>query len=94
MKFLPPETPTIPLHAVAAEDLEAHLDSLPAPRAAWLRATGFAGRVGELHLVPDEAGGIAAAVAGLGSADQRRRKRMALAEAAAGLPIRRRLPCC
>ena len=86
MKFLPPETPTIPLHAVATEDLEAHLSSLSAPRAAWLRATGFAGRVGERHLVPDDAGKIAAAFAGLGSADQRRRKRMALAEAAAGLP--------
>ncbi|MDR9426909.1 MAG: leucyl aminopeptidase family protein [Salibaculum sp.] len=86
MKFLPPDTPTIPLHAVTTEDLEAQLDVLPAARAAWLRAAGFSGQVGERHLVPDDAGGIACAFAGLGSAAQRRRKRLALAEAAQGLP--------
>ncbi|HKL69510.1 leucyl aminopeptidase family protein [Salibaculum sp.] len=86
MKFLPPATQTTPLHAVAVEDLAALLDALPGRWAAWLRATGFSGRAGERQLVPDDAGEISCAFVGLGSAEQRRRKRMAIAEAAQGLP--------
>jgi len=60
-----PATPSLPLHAVTPEGLEALLGALPAAQAAWLRASGFTGRAQELRLLPG-AEGIAGAVLGLG----------------------------
>ena len=56
----------VPLHAVAAKDLERFLESVRAAEARWLRVTAFAGKDSELALVPDETGGLGAAVLGLG----------------------------
>src|SRR5882757_5506065 len=56
------------VHAVLPKDLERFLSSLGAGQARWLRATGFAAKEGELVLVPNEAGGLGAAVLGLGPA--------------------------
>jgi leucyl aminopeptidase len=56
----------VPVHAVLPKDLERFLSSLGAAQARWLRATGFAAKEGELALVPNEAGGLGAAVLGLG----------------------------
>src|SRR5712691_7007090 len=57
----------VPLHAVLPKDLERLLSSLGDAQARWLRATGFAGKEGELVLVPNETGGLGAAVLGLGA---------------------------
>jgi leucyl aminopeptidase len=56
----------VPAHAVLPKDLDRFLSSLGAAQARWLRATGFAAKEGELVLVPNEAGGLGAAVLGLG----------------------------
>jgi leucyl aminopeptidase len=55
----------LPLHAVRADGLTTFLGGLPADAAAFLRATGFAARQGELALLPG-AEGLAGAVVGLG----------------------------
>ncbi|HEY0107450.1 MAG TPA: leucyl aminopeptidase family protein [Rhizomicrobium sp.] len=55
----------IPLHATAAPDLKRLLAKLPAREAAILKATDFAAGDGELRLIPDAEGAIAAAVLGL-----------------------------
>ena len=52
---------SIPLHAVAAGDLKAWLARMP-----YLKACGFTAREGDVRLVPNAKGGIAAAVLGLG----------------------------
>ena len=56
----------VPLHAVLAKDLEQFLEAARPADARWLRATAFGGKDGEIALVPDEAGALAAAVLGLG----------------------------
>ena len=56
----------VPLHAVPAKDLERFLETVPPAHARWLRATAFAAKDGELALMPDESGGLGAAVLGLG----------------------------
>jgi len=56
----------VPLHAVAASEVERWTRSLTKREAKFLKAAGFAGREGELRLVPNAQGAIAFAVLGLG----------------------------
>ncbi len=55
----------LPLHAVRADGLASFLGGLPADAAAFLRATGFTARQGEIALLPG-AEGLAGAAVGLG----------------------------
>ncbi len=57
---------SIPLHAVAALDLKAFLSKRSKREAAYLTSAGFSARDGELKLLPNAAGGVGAAVLGLG----------------------------
>jgi leucyl aminopeptidase len=84
--FAPPSPAARPLHAVAPEGLDALLAALPAMQASWLRATGFEAALGDTRLLPDAAGGVAAAVVGCGTAEARQRNRFGLARAATALP--------
>ncbi|WP_233499435.1 M17 family metallopeptidase [Pararhodobacter sp. CCB-MM2] len=84
--FAPADTPSIPLHAIASEDLAAWLDTQPERVRTWLAAVDFKAGNGETLCVPDAAGGIALVVFGLGNAKARRRTRMALGTARAKLP--------
>ncbi len=81
--FSAPDAPSLPLHVVSPEGLEALLAA--SPHADWLRATGFEAALGELRLLPGP-GGIGGAVAGLGTDKARRRQRFGLARAFAALP--------
>jgi leucyl aminopeptidase len=54
--------------------------------AGWLTATGFKAQPGELCLLPGTDGGIAAAVAGIGTVDAGRRQRFILAKVVDRLP--------
>jgi leucyl aminopeptidase len=56
----------IALHAVAAKDLKAWLSQRQKREAAFLKATDFAAKEGELRLVPGASGGLAFAALGLG----------------------------
>lgn len=56
----------IPLKAVRARDLERFLSRSTRRDAAWLRASGFAAREGDVRLVPGPDGALASAVLGLG----------------------------
>ena len=60
-----PDGRSLPLQAMSATGLEAALSALSPTQAAFLRATGFAAKPGELRLLPGEAG-LAGAVLGLG----------------------------
>ncbi|HSZ75310.1 MAG TPA: leucyl aminopeptidase family protein [Rhizomicrobium sp.] len=56
----------IPLHAVTQADLKKFLARRSKREAAWLKASGFAAKEGEMRLVPDASGELACAVLGLG----------------------------
>jgi len=86
--FAPADPAALPLHALRVEDLTDWLETLPVAARAWVETTGFAAKAGEVVLVPDAAGGLAMAAAGLGDARARRRGRFALAAARAKLPAR------
>ncbi len=70
------------LHAVTAKGLKAFLARRSKREAAWLKAANFAAGDGELLLVPDAAGGVGAAVLGLGKGPDK----LALAQFAERLP--------
>ena len=76
---------TLPLRAVAPNDLPALLEGLPPATAAWLRASGFTARAQELRLLPGEAG-IAGAVLGLGADPDAAASPWAFGALAFGLP--------
>src|SRR6056297_2745209 len=86
LTFAPADAAAIPLHVVAQDALDAFCDAQPEKVARWLRATGFNGALGSVALVPDDAGGIAMALAGDGTPETRARGRFHLAGAAALLP--------
>src|SRR5271165_4237928 len=55
----------LPLHTVRPSSMAALIAGLPETQAAWLRATGFAAKAGELRLLPGP-DGLSGAVFGLG----------------------------
>jgi leucyl aminopeptidase len=85
-RFAEPGSAARLLHVVSPADLPQFGASLPAAHQAWLTATGFAAALGDLCLLPDAKGGIAAAVVGHGAAAARKRQRFGLAKAVSGLP--------
>jgi leucyl aminopeptidase len=85
-RFADPGRPARLVHVVAPDDLPQFRDGLPTVQRAWIEATGFAAGLGELCLLPDPSGGVAAAVAGWGATNARKRQRFGLAKAVAGLP--------
>jgi leucyl aminopeptidase len=84
--FAPADAIATPIHVIAKPDIEGWLESQPPHVAAWVRACGFTGALGSALLVPDEAGGVAFALAGYGTSATRARGRFALAASIAKLP--------
>lgn len=84
--FADPAAASRVLHVLRPDELPAFLDTDGSPWAKWLTSTGFEAGSGELRLLPGEDGTLSAAVAGLGSAQARRRQRFGLAKAVSGLP--------
>jgi leucyl aminopeptidase len=83
--FAPEAAPSLPLHLVAPDGLEAWLAGSGAAWAGWLRATGFEAGLGETRLLPG-ADGLAGAVCGFGTPKARVRNRFGLSRAATALP--------
>lgn len=75
-----------PLFAVTSEGFDDWLTEQSQQVQSWLAATGFKAALGTVAVIPSEAGGISAAVAGLGSRQSRARGRFALAACAKALP--------
>jgi leucyl aminopeptidase len=74
-----------PLRVLTREGLADWLAGPGAAQAPWVRAAGFEADLGALCLLPG-AEGVAGALAGLGTAADRRRTRFGLARATAALP--------
>ncbi len=86
LTFAPPSENAIPLHVIATDAVDAFLAKQPERVKTWVNAVGFTGALGSAVAVPSDYGGIALALAGYGSADQRLRGRFHLAGASAKLP--------
>ena len=86
MEFADRNAQSVPLTLLETSRLESWLADQPAGVAAWVRAAGFEGKLGQAVLIPGEDGAPMAALAGYGDAAARRRGRFHLAGAAAKLP--------
>jgi leucyl aminopeptidase len=84
--FAPADAEGIPLVAVSKGGLDPWLARQDARVRTWAEATGFDGGAGRVLVVPDAAGAIAMAVAGLGSPRDAARERFVFAKARASLP--------
>ncbi|PTQ74867.1 leucyl aminopeptidase family protein [Celeribacter persicus] len=78
-------TPSLPLYLIAPEDLDATLAHLSPSQAGWVRAQGFKAAAGAVCLLPG-ADGIAGALAGLGTPQDRARQRFILGAVRTKLP--------
>ncbi|MES0862105.1 leucyl aminopeptidase family protein [Ruegeria sp. SCPT10] len=86
LSFAEPTDPFVPLHVIAQSDLDAWLADQPEHVGRWVAANGFTAALGQILLVPDDAGGTICALAGYGTESKRARKRFALAAVAESLP--------
>jgi len=87
LKFAEKTIGTIPLFAISKERFADWVQSRSDAEREWLDAMGFTGSLGTVALVPGQNGTpIAAAVAGIGTAQDRARGRFALSAVRAKLP--------
>lgn len=81
-----PDTDAIPVHVISADGADAALAQLGAASRQWAVTHGFSGALGKTCLLPNEAGGIAAVLLGVGTSADRIRKRFAAGAAISDLP--------
>jgi leucyl aminopeptidase len=86
LTFAPADIPGVRLFALTKAGLDGWLAGQDAHVRTWAEATGFDGSAGRVLVVPDAAGRIAMAVAGLGSQRDVARERFVFAKARAALP--------
>ncbi|MGY6697475.1 MAG: leucyl aminopeptidase family protein [Roseinatronobacter sp.] len=84
--FASEHDPAVDLHLVDAEDLISWTEKQPEAVRAWLAATGFKAKAGDVALCPDAHGRLALAVIGRGTARDRARQRFCLGGARGRLP--------
>ncbi|MGP6088489.1 leucyl aminopeptidase family protein [Antarctobacter jejuensis] len=84
-RFAAPDSPSIPLHLVESDGLEAWLESQPEALRTWVTGSGFTGGLGSALMLPGPDGVAVGALAGYGDAAQRARMRFPLAGALPGL---------
>lgn len=85
-KFASDRDNAIPLTVVQSSDLENWSQTQPPAVANWISATGFKAAIGDICLIPNQQGQLAAAIAGYGTQSARDRSRFSLAAAASKLP--------
>ncbi|WP_224824097.1 M17 family metallopeptidase [Cognatishimia sp. MH4019] len=86
LTFADPDTGSLPIHLLTPDSVGDWAEAATARARNWIDAQGFAGRFGKTLMLPDENGAPEAVLLGLGTAQDRARKRFALAAGAAGLP--------
>lgn len=85
-RFAPATATATSLYLIEQDQLQSWLSDQPAPLQDWVATNGFTGGAGQALLVPAGDGETPIALAGYGTAAQRRRKRFTLAGAAEKLP--------
>jgi len=79
-------TTATPIHVTTPEMLPHALDALDSAARTWVEGSGFAGKLGEVALIPATDGTLRAVLAGWGDANARARGRFHMAVIAAKLP--------
>ena len=79
LTFAVPSADALPLTVLSPSDVDTWLSQASDASAAWVRATGFSGAIGEAVLIPGASGAPVAALAGIGSERDRDRTRFVLA---------------
>lgn len=87
MRFAAPTARTAALHLVTTDQLERWTEMQPRRQRAWLEATDFRAKPGQVATLPDPDGGISAVAVGLGTAQDRARQRFILGGARARVPL-------
>ncbi|MEM1272325.1 MAG: leucyl aminopeptidase family protein [Pseudomonadota bacterium] len=86
LSFSATDTGAIPIQLVDGATADAVLKTLPSAQAAWAEFNGFKGGLGAKCILPDDKGGAAAVLIGMGTPAARARKRFAVGAAIAALP--------
>ena len=86
LTFAPADSDALPLTLIASDDLTGWLEGQPPQIRAWVAGAGFTAALGKVLVLPGADGAPAGALAGYGTAAQRKRGRFHLAAAAAALP--------
>ncbi|MEO1238356.1 MAG: leucyl aminopeptidase family protein [Pseudomonadota bacterium] len=86
LSFAAPDADARPLHAVAHGDVGDWRATLDPAQAAFVEASGFLGKSGQVVLLPGADGAVAGAAVGLGTPKQKKRGRFLMASARAKLP--------
>ncbi|MGB0505700.1 MAG: leucyl aminopeptidase family protein [Pikeienuella sp.] len=85
-KFADIDADAIPLRLVETVECDEILEALDEPQRDWAQLHGFTGRLGQIAILPDGAGGIDEALFGWGDAAARAKRRFAIADFAANAP--------
>ena len=80
--FAPADAEAWPLYAVQPDDIDLWAGQQDDETRTWVKASGFAGHIGQVLMIPGPGGLPKAALAGYGTAAQRARQRFVLAAAA------------
>jgi len=86
LAFADPAAPSRPVHLVPQDAAATFIEARAAADRAWLAATGFTGKLGQLCLLPGPDGAPAGAAFGIGTEAARKRGRFHVAGAVADLP--------
>ncbi|MEM7470368.1 MAG: leucyl aminopeptidase family protein [Pseudomonadota bacterium] len=88
LHFADPTPAAVPLYVLEPDQFDDWAASQPDAYGLWAQASGFAGKPGQICLVPsnDHDGSIACALAGIGGEQAQKRGRFLLASAATKLP--------
>ena len=86
LAFAPATEDAIPLHVVAADNLDQLLGDMPEADKAWVKAQGFTADLGQYVVLPGADGAIAQVLVGYGTPKKRARGRFHLGGVAAKLP--------
>ncbi len=84
--FAPEDADSRPLYLIEAADAAAFVAGRSTAEAAWLTVAGFAGRLGQVVVLPGSDGAPVAAALGMGDASARRRGRFHAARVVDALP--------
>lgn len=85
-KFAAASSKAVPIHVIEAKDLKPFLKKQDKLWAAWAKAQGFSAALGQILVLPDQNGNVAAVLAGWGNAQRRARGRLHMATIASKLP--------
>ncbi len=85
-EFAALDAPSIPVHVIPQNGLDAFVEGQPERMVAWIKSSGFTAALGSSLMIPSDDGGLDCVLAGYGKPAARARGRFHLAAVASALP--------